>query len=114
MAQYLLDWCASSMRTRALTALTRSVKPALPLAWLVRILGFEDSADARVFLRKCGGVLVEAPAPSEAMLDCAASAIVPVRSSLATDMHEEAQSAGFGVLEQLRLATQPSAPARVR
>ena len=99
MGSYLMDWLADGVRARALAALCRGARPTLPLAFLVRALGFESAADARAFLAKCGGVVLPATeAAAGGMLDCAASAIVAPRESLAAQRHAEALTAGTAVV----------------
>lgn len=112
LGSYLMDWLADGLRARALAALCKGARPTLPLAFVVRVLGFESGADARSFLARCGGVLVErereragatgsalaSAAGPELLLDCAASSIVPVRSSLALQQHAEVMSAGTRVV----------------
>ena len=56
-----MKWNFHRLRIRALQHLTRTVKPSLPLSYLVKSLGFEDAREAGRFIVSCGGVLGEAP-----------------------------------------------------
>jgi hypothetical protein len=59
MGAYIIEWTAHNTRISALMALSKSVKPTIPLSFLTRMLAFESQGDAARFLRRCGGVLIE-------------------------------------------------------
>jgi len=93
---FLMDWLGARVRSRALAALCKGAQPSLPLSFLVRALGFDSVDDARSFLARCGGVVLERGGAPE--LDCKASVIVPVKDSLAAQQHADLLSAGTRVV----------------
>ncbi len=110
----IMGWCAHKLRTRALQALTKAVRPSLPLGeYLVPALGWATQREAARFIHACGGALAEAPAaaqrddaagaavpPTAFVLDCKASDVQLTRESTAEE--KNFASAGLHVLAQLR------------
>jgi hypothetical protein len=59
MSSYLMDWLSHKIRTRALLALSRSVKTHIPIPFLRSSLCFESDSDCATFLKKMGATLVD-------------------------------------------------------
>lgn len=67
MGNYLLDLMVDNFRLQALQKIVRAYKPSVPLDFVLRALGFEDSRDIEGLdlLRKAGCVLSDESEGSE-------------------------------------------------
>ena len=88
-----MKWSFHRLRIRALQLLTKTVKPSVPLSYIIKSLGFGDAREAARFVINCGGVFectggatkgaAEVTTPEEGggefYLDCKSSAIEMVR-----------------------------------